>query len=51
MSILIGRSVRGRDLQDVAPVVPVAAVDLTPRAVGLEAVTTTGEVTEDLVHL
>ncbi len=50
MPVLIGRSVRGPVLQDVALVVHVVAVDLTPLAAGLEAVTTTVGVTEDLVR-
>ena len=51
MRVLIGRSVRGPDPPDVALVVHVAAVDLTPPEAGLEAVTTTAEVIEDLVRL
>ena len=49
MPVLIGRSVRGRDLPDVAPVVRVVAADLTPLAAGREAVTVTGTITVGVI--
>ena len=50
MRVLIGRSVRGPDLPDVAPAVRVAAAGLTPLAAGLEAVTVTATTTAEVIE-
>lgn len=49
MRVLIGRSVRGLDLPDVAPGVRVVAAALTPHAAGLEAVTVTATTTVEVI--